>query len=150
MRKLTLTAILALLVLASTALDPSSAKAEKNQWVAGGLNFFVPGAGYAYNGEKPLYVTVPLILGTAGLVYVEQIHEFDDGKRLQDHDSTAFGVLFGAIFIANTAFAIDAYQEAGRINRREASGLASMRIDLKPIAAGDGSKKMGLSLSGAF
>lgn len=134
------------------AASSPEASADKNKWVAGGLNFFFPGAGYAYNGEKPLYVTAPMIAGSIGLAYVEQVHEFEDGQTLKDHDSTAFGVMFVAIFFANTGFAIDAYQEAGRINRREkAMGVSKLRFDMAPIrspAGGQGG--MGLSLSGAF
>jgi hypothetical protein len=117
-------------IIATTVALPA-AHAEKNQWVAAGLNWVLPGAGYAYNGEKPLYVTVPMMLGAVGLTYVENIHEFDDGKRLLDHDKTAFGVLFGAVLVINTALAIDAYQEAGAINARSTVTMTSWRIDLR-------------------
>lgn len=150
MRNISVPFLLPCLILAGTTLSPKIANAEKRPLLAGALNFFVPGAGYAYNGDKPLYLTVPMILGTAGLVYVEQIHEFDDGNTLQEHDSTAFGVMFAAVFIANTAFAVDAYQEAGRINSRQNRGVASLRLDLKPITASNGTRELGISLSGSF
>jgi hypothetical protein len=112
--KLAITAFALLLASAS----PARADGPKNRWVAAGLNWVLPGAGYAYNGDKPLYVTVPMIAGAIGLTYLEQVHEFDDGKRLLDHDRTAFAVMFGSVLVLNTALAIDAYREAGAINRR--------------------------------
>jgi hypothetical protein len=150
MRKITLTAILS--VIALIAIPSAEAKAEKNEYVAAGLNFFFPGAGYIYNGEKPLYVSAPILAGSLGLAYVEQIHEFDDGNTLLDHDKTAFGVMFAAIFVANTGFAIDAYQEAKRINKREATAVSNLRLDLTPMKSASTGQRSGygLSLSGAF
>ncbi len=153
MRKNTVTrcAILAIFVLGLIAIKPASAAADgKNKWLAAGLNFFVPGAGYMYNGKKPLYVTVPMIAGVVGLTYLEQFHDFGDGMTLKDYDSTAFGIMFAAVFVMNTAMAIDAYQEAGAINRARAKGLAGLRLDVKPIDASDGKRNFGLSLSGSF
>ncbi len=150
MRKITVTVLLSLVAVSVLAAAPSDVRAEKNQWLAGGLNFFFPGAGYMYNGDKPLYVTAPILAGSLGLAYVEQIHEFDDGNTLLEHDSTAFGVMFAAIFIANTGFAIDAYQEAGRINKREKATETSLHFDLRPMKSSSGDQGFGLSLSGGF
>ena len=76
-------------------------------WMATLLNFFLPGAGYLLLGHK-----VPLALawlaGVFGLTYVEQFHSFG-GATLQTADPTAFAVLFAAVFVMNTAFAVDAF-----------------------------------------
>ena len=128
------TASLVTLTALTLAANPAAAEGKKNRWVAAGLNFVLPGTGYAYNGEKPLYVSLPLIAGSVGLTYLEQVHKFDDGKRLMDHDRTAFGVMFAAVFIANTALAIDAYREADEINKRtDPSELRAWRLDLRPV-----------------
>lgn len=72
------------------------------------LNFFFPGSGYLLLGHK-----VPLALawlaGAVALAYVEQVHSFG-GATLQTADPVAFGVLFAAVFVTNTAFAVDAFQ----------------------------------------
>jgi len=152
MKKITVTIALAVFAFAAMASSPTEAKAEKNKWAAAGLNFFFPGAGYMYNGDKPLYVTAPILAGSLGLAYVEQIHEFEDGKTLLDHDKTAFTVMFAAIFVANTGFAVDAYQEAKRINKREAKAVSNLRMDLTPMKSASTGKRdgFGLSLSGSF
>lgn len=94
--------------------------------LAFGLNFFVPGAGYLYNGEKPVYVSLPMIAGAAGLTYVEQIHPFENGNLLET-DSTAFAVMFGAVFALNTGLAIDAFREAQAINGTGQASRAKKR-----------------------
>jgi hypothetical protein len=97
-------------------LSPSEAQAkEKKPLVAAALNWVLPGAGYLYNGEKPLYVSLPMLAGAIGLTYVEQVHDFGDGN-LQATDSTAFFAMFGAVMALNTALAVDAYNEAGSLN----------------------------------
>ena len=60
-------AIVALATVAAISLPGTAHAGEKNRWLAAGLNFFVPGAGYIYNGEKPLYVSVPLVAGAVAL-----------------------------------------------------------------------------------
>jgi hypothetical protein len=117
-----------LLALTATAnADPETS--SKNRFVAAGLNWVLPGAGYAYNGRKPLYETVPMMAAAIGLTYAENFHKFDDGKTLLDHDKTEFGVLFGAVLVLNTALAIDAFREADAINA--GSALTSWRLDVK-------------------
>jgi len=142
-------AALAALALAAAMLAPRpAAAAEKNRWLAAGLNFFVPGAGYIYNGNKPLYVSVPMIAGAVGLTYVEQFHKFGDDKTLADHDSTAFGALFAAVFLFNTATAIDAWQEADAINNA-AGKSAAFNWRIEPTA-GAGGDRLGLSIRGSW
>ena len=115
----------AFLALALTASTTSAASAEqpiasgpakeKKPLLAAGLNWFVPGAGYMYNGRKPALVTVPMIAGAAGLTYIENFHQFDGGT-LREIDPTAFAVTFGSVMVLNTGLAIDAYREAKNIN----------------------------------
>ncbi|HCH65154.1 MAG TPA: hypothetical protein DFR83_20285 [Deltaproteobacteria bacterium] len=115
----------AFLALALTASTASAAPAEqpvargpareKKPLLAAGLNWFVPGAGYMYNGRKPALVTVPMMAGAAGLTYIENFHQFDGGT-LREIDSTAFAVTFGSVLVLNTGLAIDAYREAKNIN----------------------------------
>ena len=142
--------ILAALSLAAPTLAHADEGSTKNKWVAAGLNFVLPGTGYIYNGEKPLYVTVPMVAGAIALTYVENFHEFEDGQHLLDHDKTAFGVLFGAVFVINTALAIDAYQEAKAINaRRREPALGAWRVDVRSVPASRGSG-YGVTLGRSF
>lgn len=87
----------------------------KKPWIAALLNFFLMGPGYLYNGKRPV-LGILLTITAFGLTYVEQIHTFADGNNLQDHDMTAFGVMFVCVFLANTGLALDAYREAKEIN----------------------------------
>ena len=90
-----LASTLALFVLNSSSAQAAEPVAPKlkRPVLAAGLNWFLPGAGYAYNNQKPLYVTVPMMAGAAGLTYVENFHQFDNGT-LREQDPMAFGVLF--------------------------------------------------------
>ena len=83
----------------------------KRPWLSAVLNFFLMGAGYLYNGKRTLLGAL-LTIAAIGLTYIENFHIFADGNSLQQHDSTAFGVMFACVFIANTGLAIDAYREA--------------------------------------
>ena len=80
------------------------------------LNFFFPGAGYlvvSNDKVKKLY-SLLWLAGVIGLTYVEQLHTYaGTTDNLQAHDPVAFGVMFGAVFAMNTAFAIDAWREGG-------------------------------------
>ncbi len=88
----------------------------KKNWLSAILNFFFMGLGYLYNGERKLLGAL-LTIGAFGMTYLEQVHQFPNGNKLQALDSTAFTVLFICIFIINTGLAIDAYQEANQINK---------------------------------
>jgi len=118
---------------------------QKRPWLAAGLNWFIPGAGYMYNGKKPAYVTVPMMAGAAGLTYVENFHQFEGGT-LREVDSTAFAVTFGSVLVLNTGLAIDAFREARSINIR-----GGARASLRPtvLATADGSQP-GLQLDARF
>jgi hypothetical protein len=126
----------------------SSSGKHKSPALAFTLNFFIPGAGYLYNGEKPLYVSLPMIAGAGGLTYIEQFHQFEDGT-LREQDPLAFGVMFGSVFAINTGLAIDALREAKSIN-----GATAARREKKPVEVAlapaafsdDGDTSYGLSL----
>lgn len=134
---------------ASNASDGATADSgAKNKWLAAGLNFFIPGAGYVYNGKKPLYVSLPMIAGAVGLTYVEQIHKFSDGNTMQNHDSTAFMALFAAVLLINTGTAIDAWQEADAINKG-GSKVSKLRLQLQPTANLNGDQ-LGLAVRGSW
>lgn len=90
----------------------------KRPWISALLNFFFSGLGYIYNGNRNLF-GILLTIASLGLSYLEQFHTFSDGKSLESHDSTAFGVLFASIFIANTGLALDAFKEAIKINKSQ-------------------------------
>ena len=152
MRKLTISLMLSGFVVASLLSVSQEAHAKKSPILASSLNFFLPGTGYLYNGDKPLYVTLPMIAGFAGLTYVENFHEFEGGKTLKEVDLTAFSVLFAAVLVANTGFAIDAYREAESINKREANSslLSNLQLGVTPVMARNGDRDLTLSLSGSF
>lgn len=119
---------------------------QKRPWLAAGLNWIVPGAGYMYNGDKPAYVTLPMIAGAAGLTYVENFHQFEGGT-LREVDSTAFAVTFGSVLVLNTGLAIDAFRDAKELNR----GRSARRASLHPtvVATADGPEP-GLVLDARF
>jgi len=156
-----LTATLAALALSASAPAMADAPAapevtltaasgkSKSPLLAAGLNFFVPGAGYLYNNKKPVYVSLPLIAGAAGLTYIEQFHQFENGTLLEQ-DPTAFAVMFGAVFVVNTGLAVDAWREAKALNGASASARKRERgldLALSPAAyAGDEGPMYGASL----
>ena len=80
---------------------------NKNPIIAAVLNFFLMGAGYIYNGKR-VALGVAWTLAAGALTYVE--------LQLMEIDMTLYGIMFGAVFLANTAFAIDGHKEAKAIN----------------------------------
>jgi hypothetical protein len=125
----------------ATPISSSAATKHRSPLLAAGLNWFLPGAGYLYNGEKPVYVSLPMIAGAAGLTYVEQFHQFEGGT-LREQDPTAFNVMFASVLVLNTGAAIDAWREAKAIN---AGGTAS--LDLSPrVGFSEGTPTYGVSL----
>ena len=87
----------------------------KNAILSAILNFFFMGLGYIYNGKR-MILGVLLTVAATGLTDVENFHEFSGGKTLQETDSKAFMILFACVLIANTGLALDAHQEAKKIN----------------------------------
>lgn len=85
---------------------------NKNPWIAAVLNFILAGPGYIYNGRRPLF-GVALTIGAIALTYVE--------LNLQTAAPHLFPVMFAAVFLLNTFFAIDGWNEAKSISRMEAA-----------------------------
>jgi len=149
---------LPLIALMMTTASAPAMAGEKKPLLAAGLNWVLPGAGYIYNGEKPLYVSLPMIAGAGGLTYIENFHDFGGGQTLADVDSTAFMVMFGSVLILNTGVAIDAYREAKTINGSaslDTSGDAdagrTVRFSLSPaVLPGEEKAAYGLSLGARY
>ena len=66
------------------------AENNKNVFVGGILNFFLLGAGYIYQGKKPIK-GILMTLGAIIATYVE--------FQLMDLDMTLWGLMFGAVFL---------------------------------------------------
>ncbi|GEM_PF-478871 len=132
-----------------TDAETQPAPKTKRPLLAAGLNWFLPGAGYLYNGEKPLYVSLPMIAGAVGLTYVEQFHRFEHGT-LRQQDPAAFAVMATAVLVLNTGVAIDAFREARGINAR-AAGSEDRDVAVLPLAlAGEEDTAYGLTLHARF
>ena len=81
----------------------------KKPWISALLNFFFMGLGYIYNGQKKM-IGLLFTIGAIGLTYVE--------LSIQKPLPNLYFIMFGSVFIANTAFAIDGYKEALLINQK--------------------------------
>jgi hypothetical protein len=66
-------------------------------------NFFFPGLGYLILGIKPV-LAVAWLAGVIGLTYVE--------LSIKDVVPNLYWIMFGSVFVMNTAFAVDALKEA--------------------------------------
>jgi len=69
--------------------------------IAAIANFFLPGLGYLIGGVRGTIAFLWLV-GVGVLTYVE--------LQLQALDQQLFFVMFGAVFVMNIAFAVDAYR----------------------------------------
>lgn len=69
--------------------------------IAAIANFFFPGAGYLILGVKRV-LAVMWLVGVIALTFVE--------FGIRESEPTLYGIMFAAVFLMNTAFAIDAYQ----------------------------------------
>ena len=87
----------------------------KKPWLAALLNFFFMGPGTIYNGRRAL-LGVGWTIAALLLTAVEQAPIFAGGVGLKETSMTAFGLMFAAVFLANTSFAVDGYREAKAIN----------------------------------
>ena len=76
---------------------------KKKSWLAAVLNFFFMGAGYIYN-QKRIALGIGFTITAIVLTYVE--------LQLQESNPTLHKIMFGAVFLLNTCFAIDAYNES--------------------------------------
>jgi len=93
---------------------------NKNPWVAAILNFFFPGAGYLYTGRRRL-LGAGWLLGAILLTVVEQSAAIFpalglEAAGLQAAAPEVYNLLFVTVFLMNTMFAVDAYQEARQIS----------------------------------
>ena len=80
---------------------------KKKPWFAAILNFFFMGPGYIYNGKK-VGLGIGFTIAAIALTYVE--------LQLQESNPMLHKIMFAAVFLANTCFAIDGYKEAKSIN----------------------------------
>lgn len=86
------------------------------KWIAVAANFFFPGAGYLIAVPHKRAHGVLWLLGAIGLTYVEQV------AIGQGHP--AFWPMFVTVFVLNTAFAYDVYQEATLLEARNGTATA--------------------------
>lgn len=75
----------------------------KKPWLAALLNFFFMGPGTLYVGKRKVFGAA-LTAGAIALTYVE--------LQLQDANPLLHHIMFAAVFLMNTAFAVDGYREA--------------------------------------
>lgn len=73
------------------------------KWLCTVLNFFLPGLGYLIGVPEKRLVGLFFLLGAIGLSVVEQ------GMGLQAALPDAFKLMFAAVFVMNTGFAIDTF-----------------------------------------
>ncbi len=95
-------------------LESAELAKRKRPWLAAGLNWFLPGAGYIYNGQRPA-LGATFLVGAVGLTVVEQSHAFF-GEGLKTYDPKLFNLMFASVLVMNTGFAIDAFREAKQLN----------------------------------
>lgn len=79
----------------------------KNPWIAAVGNFFFSGLGTLYNGRRKT-VGIALTIGAILLTYVE--------FSIQEPLPQLYSIMFGAVFLINTALAVDGFHEAKAIN----------------------------------
>jgi hypothetical protein len=77
------------------------------RWIGTILNFFLPGLGYLVAGPGPKRLTgLPMAAAMAILTHVE--------LGLQTAAPALYWPMFGAVFLFNTAFAVDTWQTLGK------------------------------------
>ena len=89
----------------------SSIKENKNPWIAGILNFFLPGLGYLYAGRKKLFVS----LGFFVLTIIVTVYEWDDIIGIFSGKVSADFMLY--IIAYPIVFAYDGYVDATGVNK---------------------------------
>ena len=77
------------------------------KWAAVLTNFFLPGLGYLIAVPHKRLHGGLFLLGAIGLSYVEQV--------AVGMEHPAFWPMFVSVFVMNTAFAYDAYQEVSKL-----------------------------------
>ena len=88
-----------------------SIKKRKNPWLAGVLNFILPGLGYIYAEKKRMFVSYGFL--TLSIVVI--IYEWDEVIKLLSGKVTADFLLY--IIIYPIVFAYDAYVDALTFNK---------------------------------
>ena len=83
------------------------------KWMAVLGNFFFPGLGYLIAVPHKRPHGVLWLVGAVGLSYVEQVAIGPGGA--------GFWPMFASVFVLNTAFAYDAWQEATLLEARRAA-----------------------------
>lgn len=77
------------------------------RWIGTVLNFFLPGLGYLVAGPAQKRMTaLPMAAAMVVLTYVE--------LSLETAAPALYWPMFGAVFLFNTAFAVDTYQVLGK------------------------------------
>ena len=84
------------------------------KWLCTVLNFFLPGLGYIVGVPDKRVVGLFWLLGVLGLTAVEQ------GMGLEAGLPDAFKVMFVAVLVMNTGFAIDTFLIFKRLEPRRA------------------------------
>lgn len=79
---------------------------KNNPWIAAVLNFFFMGLGTLYLGRRKL-TGLGLTIAAVVLTIVE--------LQLRTAAPNLYPIMFGAVFVANTVLAIDAFNEAKMI-----------------------------------
>ena len=89
----------------------------KNKWLAAVLNLILPGVGYIYIGESRVVFGVMLL--------ISEIASFFIGFLSPSADSATFS-WFNLIPVVafSVAFVVDAFLEAGRVNKLAAKNKA--------------------------
>ena len=82
------------------------------KWLAVLANFFLPGLGYLIAVPHKRVHGAAWLLGVIGLTYVEQVAIGPGGA--------GFAVMFVSVFVMNTAFAYDAWQEVSLLEAQSA------------------------------
>jgi hypothetical protein len=85
------------------------------KWLCIVLNFFLPGLGYILGVPGKRAVGLFWLLGVLGLTAVEQ------GMGLQAALPDAFKVMFVAVLVMNTGFAIDTFLSFKRLESSSSS-----------------------------
>lgn len=83
--------------------------------IAAVANFFFPGAGYLYLGVKR-GLAVLWLAGVIALTFVE--------FGIRESEPTLYAIMFAAVLVMNTAFAIDALQMGRALEERPTRATA--------------------------
>ncbi len=129
-----------------TPLGNQGKKRTPNPWVAAGLNWFLPGTGYLYNGKKPVWIGASMTVAAIGLTAVEQSHLWAD-PGLKGANPEVFNLMFASVLVMNTALAVDAFREAKAMSAGGSEPTVRRRVNVAPLTFKDGDQRhVGLAL----